>query len=127
MITFTIPGDPVPYLRMTQGQTRLMRIPDRKTSRQGAAVKARIRRYLVFKEFVLLCSLGKKYNPAPMSKTILNVTVFFKNRKHGDPDNIRKGIQDALFTQDRCIAGSVDYFYDPQRPRCEVEILEIAN
>lgn len=123
---FTAPGDPVPYLRMTQGQVKLMRIPDQKMYPKGLRVKQRIRRYFEYKEYINLCVLSKhlKYDRSPKGKTILHTVIYFSNKKHGDPENIRKGIQDALFDQDRNVVGSVDFFYDSLNPRVEIEIIE---
>ena len=123
-ISFTVPGDPVPYLRMTQGQVKLMRIPDRKISGPGMKVKKKIRRYLEYKDRARLVSSRYEFLRAPTEKVYLNVFVYFSSRRHGDPENIRKGIQDAVFEQDRYVAGSVDFGYDAQNPRVEVEIID---
>lgn len=124
MIRFTIPGPPVPYLRMTQGQIRLMRIPDHKLRPDGLKVKDRIRRYLRYKEATLMIVAPFSFDRAPRNKVFLNVTCYFKNRKHPDPENVRKGISDAIFTQDKYVAGLIDFFYDQANPRVEVEIVE---
>lgn len=124
MISFTIPGPPVPYLRMTQGQVKLMRIPDHKLRVDGLRIKKRIRNYLAYKDCVFCKSRGLGIDRKPKEKVFLNVRIYFGNRKHGDPENCRKGIQDAIYEQDRMVAGSVDFFYDPKRPRVEVEIVD---
>ena len=124
-VSFTIPGDPIPYTRMTQGQVAMMRIPDSRI-RSGASlkVKRRIQRYLGYKDLALLLSRQCEFDRHPEKKAFLNVVCFFRNRSHGDPENIRKGIQDAIYDQDKMVAGSVDFFYDAENPRCEVEIVE---
>lgn len=121
-ISFTILGDPVPYLRMTQGQVKLMRIPDHKLRMDGLRVKTRIRSYLAYKRRVYAASLDKPINRNPREKVFLNAMIYFANRKHGDPENIRKGCQDAIYINDRMVAGSVDFAYDPKNPRVEIEI-----
>lgn len=134
-VKFTILGTPVPYLRMTQGEARLAKIPLHRVRPHMREKHRRIRRYFDWKEYVCACALGKKYNPAPKAdrkdprargKTYLNVVVYFGTGVHGDPENVRKGIQDALFEDDKYVAGSVDFGYDPGNPRCEVEIVETA-
>jgi hypothetical protein len=121
-LTFVVHGDPVPYLRMTQGQVKLMRIPDRKISASGAKVKAKIQRYFDWKEFVSAHTLGLHFDRAPKKKLFLNVMCYFADKKHADPENIRKGIQDAIFEQDKMVAGAVDFDYDKDNPRCEITI-----
>jgi hypothetical protein len=123
-IAFTIVGDPVPYLRMTQGQLKLLHVPTWKISPQGLKTVKRIRRYFSYKDDVRLAARVFKFSRRPESKIYLNVFVYFRNRKHADPENIRKGIQDSLFEQDNKVAGSVDFGYDPKNPRVEVEIIE---
>jgi hypothetical protein len=121
---FVIPGSPVPYLRMTQAQVKLMRIPDSRLRPDGLRIKQRIRRYLAYKDLVLKCSLGQEIERRPRKKVFLDVMIYFSIGRRGDPENIRKGIQDAIYLQDRMVAGSVDFAYDPGNPRVEVEIRE---
>lgn len=121
---FTVSGTPVPYKRMTQGQVKLMKIPDHKISAKGAKVKHFIRRYLSWKEFVYVTSKHLKFNRAPQHKVYLDVVAYFADKTHGDPGNIRKGIEDALYKTDKYVAGNVEFFYDKQNPRCEVTITE---
>jgi poly-gamma-glutamate capsule biosynthesis protein CapA/YwtB (metallophosphatase superfamily) len=121
---FVIPGDPIPYLRMTQGQVKLMRIPDSRLRSDGLRIKQRIRAYLAYKDLVFKCSMGQAINRAPRKKVFLDVMIYFSTGRHGDPENVRKGIQDAIYTQDRMVAGSVDFDLDLMNPRVEVEISE---
>lgn len=102
---FTIPGDPVPYLRMTQGQVKLMRIPDSRLRPDGLRIKQRIRTYLAYKDCVRMCSEGMAIDRKPRKKVFMDVMIYFSTGRHGDPENIRKGIQDAIYTQDRMVAG----------------------
>jgi len=129
-ITFVVHGDPVPYTRMTQGQVKLMRIPDSRISPAGKKVKDKIKRYFTWKEFVNAHTLSLHFERSPKTKIFLNVMCYFKNKAHADPENIRKGIQDAIFEQDKMVAGAVDFDYDKDNPRCEVTIsdrLEVNN
>jgi hypothetical protein len=50
--------------------------------------------------------------------------IYFRNRKHPDPENVRKGIQDAVFRKDNLVAGNVDFGYDAMNPRVEIEIID---
>ena len=124
IVRFTVPADPVPYLRMTQGQVKLMRIPDGRLRPDGLKIKQRIRSYLAYKDLVFKHSMGQEIDRAPRKKVFMDVMIYFSTRRHGDPENIRKGIQDAIYTQDRMVAGSVDFDLDLMNPRMEVEIRE---
>lgn len=121
----TVLGDPVPYTRMTQGQCKLMKIPDSRLSSGGLKIKEKLRRYFNWKDYVYVSTSHLKFNRSPQKKTFFNVMVYFRNKKHADPENIRKGIQDALFKQDKYITGCVDFYYDSENPRCEIEIDEV--
>ena len=122
--SFTIPGDPVPYLRMTQGQVRLMRIPDHRLDEKALVIKERIRRYLNYKEEARIRSASLKFNKKPKEKVFFNAVIYFRNKAHGDPENIKKGIQDAIFENDKMVGGSIDFYYDPLFPRVECEVVE---
>jgi len=141
ILTFTIEGNqedikenPIPYLRMTRRGLRLLNIPEYRVNK-GAITKRRgIKRYLDWKDYVRVCFItgamadGKEATDSH-KKEILNekkvhmdCMIWFANKRHGDPDNIRKGIQDALFSNDKYVVGSVDYQYDTDNPRVEVSI-----
>ena len=94
--TFNIPGNPVPYLRMTQKEVKLIHIPDHKLGDRQLKKKHGIQRYLDYKNAVKLISNEYKYNRSPKSKILVNVVAFFPNKRHGDPDNILKCILDAI-------------------------------
>ena len=129
-------GNPIPYLRLTQNEMKLLHIPDHKmASASGARKKRAVKRYFDWKSYVKETCLyqstldGKKAEVyavkmmlAENGKMQFDCKIFFKNRKHADPENIRKGVQDSLFTNDKLVMGSVDFDYDPKRPRVEVEI-----
>lgn len=53
--------------------------------------------------------------------------VFYKDKRHGDTDNVAKGINDSIFQKplnDKYIAGSYDFDYDKDNPRVEIIIRE---
>lgn len=127
VINFTIESqgtNPIPYKRMTQGEVKMMRIPRHRVRPSHLAKWDGMKRYFDWKDYVELLAYKYKFNRSPKKKVFLNVMIYFKNKAHADPENVRKGIQDAIFTQDKYVAGSVDFDYDNNRPRCEVEIIE---
>jgi hypothetical protein len=122
MIEFTVQGVAVPYIRMTQGQVKLMRIPEYKLSPARLKVRQRLKKYFDWKEWVYANSLGKNFDRRPKRKIYVDVFVYFQNKAHGDVDNVLKGIYDSLFENDKMVAGSMDFDYDATNPRCEIRI-----
>ncbi len=127
-LKFTVPGTPVPYLRMTRGQVKLLKVPEYAiTDPKALKIRTRVRRVLEYKEWVRANAILLKYDGSPKGKTILNVMCYFANNKHGDPENCRKLIQDSLFADDKKVVGTVDFMYDNVNPRCEIEIIELGE
>lgn len=60
-------------------------------------------------------------------KLYMNLKIYFANKAHADSDNIFKGVADALFDNDKYVAGSFDFDYDKENPRIEVEILDMPS
>jgi hypothetical protein len=115
MFEFTVYGQPVPYCRTTQ----------------AAKFSAKYKRYQQYKDCIVLAFLdqckGDWGHPKPLTtvkgqKTKVDIVIYFKNYAHGDPSNIHKAIEDALFANDKYCSGSFDYFYDTINPRVEVTI-----
>ncbi len=84
-------GNPIPYFRQTQ----------RSTWTKGA------RRYNAWKGFVQE-EFCKKFDGVRLGKPIpgiprgrLSVDIEFRGEQHGDPDNVAKGLLDALFKNDK--------------------------
>ena len=121
---FIVPGDPIPYLRMTVGQARLMRAKYHRLSPKTQKVYDKVKRYLDYKDAVKLISLPHKFDRAPKEKVHMTVTAYFKNNVRGDMDNIFKGMADAIFNNDKNVIGAFDFFFDAANPRVECEILE---
>lgn len=106
-------GNPIPYLRTTQRSSRF---------------NEKAKRYHAWKDYVRFAAFGDGGYGAdrqldPLYKSYMSIVVFFANKKHADPDNIFKGIADAMFFNDKYLAGTFDYHYDKENPRVEVKIL----
>lgn len=56
------------------------------------------------------------------NKIHVGIMIFFKDKTHADSDNVFKGIADALFMNDKYVAGNFDYAYDKKNPRVVVKI-----
>ncbi len=125
-ITFTIKGNPedlegnpVPYVRVVG---RALWLPNAK-------------RYHAWKEYarsVLYRNYpeysGRSENPQPFTtkaseKGRMDIKIFWVNGIHADPDNVFKGLADALFKNDKYLDGSFESRYAPDgRGRVDVSI-----
>lgn len=98
-------GNPIPYHRSTQGST------------WNPASK----RYAAWKSYVVQAS-GLEYgmdvkklkmlNPIVIPagcKAYMTLAIHFVDNTHADSDNIFKGIADALFVNDKKLAGRFDF------------------
>lgn len=109
-------GNPIPYVRSTRAA--LWR-PD---GRRYAAWKGYVQKEFIrllnrgFREIVKDGSVAATFD-SNATKPIrifgshqarMDIKIFWKNGSHGDPDNIFKGIADALFVNDRTLDGSFE-------------------
>lgn len=68
------------------------------------------------------------YGLKPLSTTVsykarMDIRIYWMNGIHGDPDNIFKGIADALFKNDKFLDGSFEtYMSEDGKGRVEVDI-----
>lgn len=118
-LSFTIStgNNPVPYKRTTQRQKYVCKEYKKYNDYKSAIIRDFTKVYK--KPPSLILEKDRKY--------YLDITIFYKDKTHGDSDNVFKGIADALFQKplnDKYIAGSFDFFYDKANPRVEVEIFE---
>lgn len=107
---------------MTQGQVKLMRIPPARLRANGLKVWKQIKKYLCYKDLVARHSQTFAFDRKPKEKIYLNVMVYFSSRIHPDSENVRKAVSDAIFENDKMVAGCVDFGYDHENPRVEIEI-----
>jgi len=111
-----IKGNPLGYHRTTQ----------------GSYWNPSSRRYYAWKQHVIdayceatgvQCLEGEKPIISSKNKIYLNTMTYFANDSRSDPDNVQKGVADALFKNDKYVAGSYDFAFDKENPRVEVEII----
>jgi hypothetical protein len=109
-------GNPVPYERMTQ---------------RSKGLDPTALRYKRWKIYVLQCwtlQLRRNFPCDPDGYYRLDAKCFFVGHRHADPDNVRKGIQDALFVfGDKRVTGSVDFDYVEAGPRVEVRVDKLGG
>jgi len=122
VLDMTLKGHPIPYLRMTRGELRAI-----KYAGKGATKYHVIKRYLEWKDYVLLtftsCCHQNGIQLLDMKqKSYMEIRIWFENKRHGDPDNIWKGIADAIYDNDKFVEGKFIFEYDKDNPRVEVFI-----
>lgn len=81
-------------------------VPYKRTTQKAKWLDKDYKKYQAFKEF-LKCEFAKQnkiysHQVLDVKKTYeFKLKIGFKNKKHGDADNIVKGILDALFKSDK--------------------------
>ena len=56
-------------------------------------------------------------------KAYLRTMIYYSSGTRSDPDNVQKGIADALFVDDKNVAGSYDFAWAPDgKGRVDVEV-----
>lgn len=58
-------------------------------------------------------TVGEKPLVTGTEKVRMDLMIYWKDRRHGDPENIFGSIADALFKQDKYLAGSFDFCEKP--------------
>lgn len=99
-------------------------------AKRYAAWKDYVAKFILLKvakeDFKTYSKLADIYEYKPIKydgkKACMDIYILFANKAHGDPDNIFKGIADALFVNDKFLSGSFDFGYDKESPRVEVRI-----
>lgn len=121
-----IKGNPLPKLKMTGKQSWTPKA--RKYANYKRYIRAKfwdeLQVYLNDKEtkknpdLLELCrsgiidaigSLDKPINLPKGAKCKMDITIYWKDGTHGDPENIFGAIADALFENDKYLAGSFDF------------------
>ncbi len=95
-------GNPIPYHRTTQ----------------KSLWDKQAKRYAAWKKYVQQCALEAGLDIRKLQKNqtySLDVMCWFTDETHGDPENVRKGVQDALFeiAGDKHVFGAVYFAHIP--------------
>lgn len=119
-----------PILKFTVKCNNHNPIPYKRTTQKQKFKDQDYHRYLCWKD-AIITEFMLKFNKYPYQilaknkKYYIDIVAYYKDKTHGDTDNVAKGINDALFQSplnDKYIAGSYDYKYDKDNPRVEIEI-----
>lgn len=103
-------GNPIPCLRVTQ----------------RSIWSKPAKRYNAWKKYVVGCwieKFGERPDFNSFGEHRLNVHCRFKGERHGDPTNIRRGIEDALFKNDKHVFGTVTFNHG-EPPGVRIEVIE---
>ncbi len=118
-------GNPIPYVRSTRAALW------RSDGKRYAAWKGYVQKNLILSNLEDDAIIRIRNNmlrfgkPLDIGKTKarIDIKIFWKNGSHGDPDNIFKGIADALFLNDRNLDGSFESsIAEDGKPKVEVII-----
>ena len=113
-------------------KTGLNPVPYKRTTQKQKFVDAEYKKYqayknLIVKEFIKATNKQPHKILKPKVKYFVDVVAYYKDKTHGDTDNIAKGVNDAIFQKplsDKYIAGTYDYYYDKENPRLCIRIRE---
>ena len=101
-------------------------VPYKRTTQRAKFVSADYKKYLKWKtllgdEFCKqneraakeLYKIGKEYHVRPRlsGAYFVETVAIYKDKTHGDTDNVAKGVLDALFKNDKYVSGSYRYEY----------------
>jgi Holliday junction resolvase RusA-like endonuclease len=115
VIEFTVPGRPVPAVRMTQ---------------RGKWIKPNAARYLAYKQQVGWTA--RPHFPAPFEGPVgIEIDAYIANKRPGDLDNIIKALQDGLngiaWLDDRQVVEIRARRHHGGPERAEIKIWRVTN
>lgn len=124
-------GNPIPYHRQTQKSSRFDPAALRYQAWKQHVVSAFVKDtgWTVNKWVRPSMLRGRKFvygsalSSSKDNKYRMSIMIYFADYSHADPDNIFKGIADALFDSDKYLAGEFDFGYDEVSPRVEIKIV----
>ncbi|MFB9995138.1 RusA family crossover junction endodeoxyribonuclease [Deinococcus oregonensis] len=88
----------------------------------------RLNEYNAWKDYVRESVSGPLPAPTQAAPVRVDVWCYFQNGTHNDPENVRKGIVDALFPAGDKYVYGYHHFpqYDAKNPRVELSISQGA-
>lgn len=127
-IKFTIDREPMAKLKMTGKQHWLPKA--QKYVQYKEYVKGRFLDALIGDDFRAIgerSMIEKGHKPIPKrDRTFarMDIMIYYTSHVHADPENVFGGIADALFCDDKYLAGSFDYEHigGTSPPRVDVQI-----
>lgn len=107
-------------------------VPYKRTTQKQKFVDKEYKKYQAYKNLIIaefIKATGKQPHQLLKKNTkyFVDVVAYYKDKKHGDTDNIAKGVNDAIFANplsDKYVAGTYDFYYDKENPRLCVRIRE---
>ncbi len=99
-------GNPLGYHRTTQASKW------GKAHQKYVAWKSYVQQAFNFQCVYVASKTSMAFQPIclePGQKAYLDIMIHYANDLRSDPDNVQKGIADALFVNDKNVAGSYDF------------------
>lgn len=117
-VKFVVYGSPVGAVRTTQKSKWVDPDYQRYANYKSAVVQQYLNAGGVWENL----ERNKPINYDRKVKPVVSVFCWFNSGRRPDCDNVFKAITDALFYDDSNVVGKMDYGYDWDCPRVEVEI-----
>ncbi|QCD44108.1 RusA family crossover junction endodeoxyribonuclease [Campylobacter mucosalis] len=87
-------------------------VPYKRTTQRQKWVDKGYKKYLAFKELLRWqFKAQNKAEPRLSGRYHVSIVATYKDKTHGDTDNIAKGVNDALFSDDKLVSGDYDFRY----------------
>ena len=87
-------------------------VPYKRTTQRAKFVSEDYKKYCAWKK--LLATEFRKQNGVILAlrgRYYVEVVATYKDKTHGDTDNVAKGVNDALFANDKYVSGSYEFQY----------------
>lgn len=87
-------------------------VPYKRTTQRAKFASEDYKKYCAWKKF--LAEEFRKQNgiiPALRGRYRVEIVATYKDKTHGDTDNVAKGVNDALFASDKYVSGSYEFQY----------------
>ncbi|MBR8466193.1 RusA family crossover junction endodeoxyribonuclease [Campylobacter sp. faydin G-140] len=87
-------------------------VPYKRTTQRQKWVDKGYQKYLAFKELLRWhFKAQNKTEPKLKGRYHVSLIATYKDKTHGDTDNIAKAVNDALFSDDKLVSGDYDFRY----------------
>lgn len=87
-------------------------MPYKRTTQRQKWIDKNYKKYQEWKKFLQYTFRQQNgFMPQLEGAYFVEVMVYYKDKRHGDTDNVVKGINDALFKNDKFVSGSYRFEY----------------
>lgn len=124
----SVPGNPVGYVRTTQ-RGKWVNVQFKRYQEYQQKLRAAIFDAYTDDPYIswMFAKHGRPFASSYNQPFEAQVSMYFANRQHPDPDNVAKAVNDALFYGDKYVSGSYTFAYSADNPRIEVAIAALSK